>query len=237
MSIHDGHRKRLRDRYLREGLDNFEEVNVLELLLFYCMPRVDTNPLAHNLLARFKTFNAVLEASPMELMEVPGVGQNVAAFLTLIKESWRYYGVKANEKIKSVDMVNKVETINQCGAYMLPYFINRNVETVFLLCLDAKGKIIGCPMIGEGSVNSASISVRKIVEIAINSNATSVVLAHNHPSGVAIPSIDDIQTTKRLGKALSAVEIILVDHLVFGDGDFVSIAQSGAYSYRDSNEL
>ena len=228
MSIHDGHRNRLRDRFLKEGLDNFDQLHALELLLFYCMPRKDTNPVAHALLDHFGSYDAVLDASRKELTEVPGVGENVATFLSLLKPAWRYYQVKQKEN----DL--PLTTVSACGEYMLPYFVNRNLETVFLLCLDAKSKVICCRMIGEGSINSASVSIRKIVETAINANATSVVLAHNHPSGIAIPSPEDILTTQRLGKALNAVEIILVDHLVVAGKDFVSIAQSGGYSYKDS---
>ncbi len=228
MSIHDGHRQRLRERFILEGLDNFDELHVLELLLFYCMPRKDTNPIAHALLDQFGSFQGVLDASPRDLINVQGVGENVAVFLSLLKATWRYYEVKSSENNKALT------TVEQCGKYLLPYFVNRNVETVFLLCLDAKCKVIGCRMVGEGSVNSANISVRKIVETALNANATSVVLAHNHPSGAAIPSPEDIQTTKRLGKALGAVEIVLVDHIVVADDDFVSIAQSGGYFIKDN---
>ena len=231
MSMHDGHRQRLRNRFLRDGLDNFEEVNALELLLFHCIPRQDTNPVAHRLLERFGSYDAVLDASRSELLSVEGIGENTATFLSLMKPSWRYYNTAKNKK------EIPLTTISACGYYLLPFFSCRDVETVYLLCLDAKSKVIACRLIGEGNVNSASISIRKIVETAMSCNATSVVLAHNHPSGVAIPSVEDIETTKRLGKALNAVEIILVDHLVIADNEFVSIAQSGAYSYRDCEEV
>ena len=98
---------------------------------------------------------------------------------------------------------------------------------MFLLCLDAKCKVLCCKEVGQGSVNSASISVRKVVETALAANATTVVLAHNHPSGVALPSEEDILTTRRIAAALNAVEVHLADHVVVADGDYVSIAQSG----------
>lgn len=228
MSIHEGHRQRLRTRFLQEGLDQFNQIQALELLLFYCVPRKDTNPLAHALLEYFGSFNAVLDATPKELMKVEGVGENIAMFLSLMKETWRYYNVQSAQTNKSLT------TVEQCGDYLLPYFVNRDVETVFLLCLDAKCKVICCRLIGEGSVNSASISVRKIVETALNVNATSVVLAHNHPSGVAIPSLEDIQTTKCVARALHAVEIVLVDHIVVAENDYVSISMSGGYSIGEN---
>ncbi len=227
MSIHDGHRKRLKQRYQQEGLDQFDKINALELLLFYCVPRSDTNPLAHALLERFETFDGVLDASPQDLVKVPGIGENVATFLSLIKSVWRYYD---NSKASANLILTDLE---QCGSYLQSKFRNRNLESVYLLCLDAKCKVLCCRMIAEGSVNSASVSVRKIVETAINANATTVVLAHNHPSGVAVPSADDVLTTRRVAKALQAVEVVLADHLVFADGDYVSVAQSGGYCVKD----
>ena len=224
MSIHKDHRQRLRDRFLREGLDNFDEVNVLELLLFYCIPRIDTNPIAHRLLDHFGSLNNVLNAGAEELEKVEGIGPNASTFLTLITQVGRYYQVKQSQPGKIL------RTIDQCGNYLVPYFFGREQETVFMLCLDAKCKVICCKMVGEGSVNSANIPIRRVVEMALAANATTVVLAHNHPSGLAIPSADDIQTTQRIAAALETVEIILADHLVVSKDDYVSIAQSNYYT-------
>ena len=223
MSIHDGHRQRLKDRFLREGLDNFEDLYVLELLLYYAIPQKDTNPIAHALLAHFGSLTAVFEATPEELQQVPGIGKNAATFLALIPQVGRYY------QIKRAEPGEILRTISQCGNYLVPYFYGRENETVFLLCLDAKCKVLGCKLVGVGSVNSANIPVRRVVEIALNTNATTVVLAHNHPSGLALPSHDDIDTTLRVAKAMDAVEITLADHIVVADGDFVSMVQSGYY--------
>ena len=224
MSIHDGHRQRLKDRFLREGLDNFDDLYVLELLLYYAIPQKDTNPIAHALLSYFGSLTAVFEATPEELQKVPGIGKNAATFLSLIPQVGRYYQIKRSEP------GDILRTISQCGNYLVPYFYGRENETVFLLCLDAKCKVLGCKLVGEGSVNSASIPIRRVVEIALNTNATSVVLAHNHPSGLALPSHDDIETTLRVAKAMDAVEITLADHIVVADEDFVSLVQSGYYS-------
>ena len=224
MSIHDGHRQRLKDRFLREGLDHFDDLYVLELLLYYCIARKDTNPIAHGLLDHFGSLTAVFEATPEELQKVPGIGPNTAAFLSLIPQVGRYY------QIKRAQTGDILLTLEQCGKYLVPYFYGRDHETVFLLCLDAKCKVLGCKLVGEGSVNSANVPIRRVVEIALNTNATTVILAHNHPSGLALPSTDDIQTTIRLGKAMAAVEITLADHIVVSDNDFVSMRQSGYYN-------
>ena len=223
MTIHKGHRQRLKDRFLREGLDNFEELYVLELLLYYCIPRVDTNPIAHALLDHFGSLTAVFEATPEERKRVPGIGDNAATFLTLIPQAGSFY------QIKRAQPGEILHTISQCGNYLVPYFYGRENETVFLLCLDAKCKVLACKLVGEGSVNSANIPIRRVVEIALNTNATTVVLAHNHPSGLALPSHEDVETTLRLARAMEAVEITLADHIVVADNDFVSMAQSGYY--------
>ena len=227
MSIHNGHRQRLKDRFRREGLDNFDELYVLELLLFYCIPRADTNPLAHRLIDHFGSLTGVFEASPEELEKVEGMGKNASTFLSLIIQVGRYYQVKRSEPGK---ILSKLE---DCGNYLLPYFLNRDQETVFLLCLDAKCKVLCCKMVGEGSVNSANVPIRRIVEYALAANATTVVLAHNHPSGLAIPSADDIHTTYRLATALDAVEITLADHIVVCNEDYVSMVQSGYINLQE----
>ena len=118
-------------------------------------------------------------------------------------------------------------TVEQCGEYLLPRFHGRKNETVFLLCLDAKCKVLCCKEIGEGSVNSAAVPIRRIVEVALTSNATSVILSHNHPSGLAVPSGEDTATTYRVAKALEAVEIYLADHIIVADDDYTSMKQSG----------
>ena len=223
MAIHEGHRQRLKERFLDEGLDTFNEINALELILFYCVPRQDTNPLAHRLLERFGSISGVFNATTEELEKVEGVGSNISTYLTLIAQSWRYYNVDQNRNI------TVLSTLKECGDYLMPYFIGRRNEMVYLLCLDAKCKLLCCKKLGEDSVNSAAVPMRRIVETAMNENATSVVLAHNHPSGLAFPSDEDIATTKRLAVALQAVDICLADHIVVADDDYVSMTQSGCF--------
>ena len=223
MSIHAGHRQRLKERFLKEGLDNFEEHQVLELLLFYGVPQRDTNEIAHELIRKFGSLSRVLEATPEELEEIKYVGDNVTTLFRLITAVARYYQVNCamREQI--------LTSIDACGKYLVPFFYERQREAVFLLCLDAKCKVLACEKVGEGGINSAGIPVRKIVEVALKHNATSVILAHNHPSGLAIPSGEDIQTTRRVALALDAVEIGLVDHIIVADNDWISLSQSELY--------
>lgn len=218
-----GHRRRVKDRFLAEGLDHFDEAHVLELLLFYAIPQKDTKPMAKALIAKFGSFPQVMEATIDELKKVDGIGENAATFLKLVAEAGRYYLVKKESNIK---IMNDTESF---GRYLIPIFRNLRNETVMLLCLDAKCKLLCCREVGQGNVNSAVISARSIAEIALGVNATSVVLAHNHPSGLAIPSGDDVATTLRIAQALKSVDVILADHIVVADDDYVSMAQSGYF--------
>lgn len=227
MAIHDGHRQRLKERFRLEGLDNFDELQVLELLLFYCIPRQDTNPLAHRLLDHFGSLSQVFEAPIGELEKIPGMGQGAATFLHLVRDAGRYYQVNRSQQEKILT------TTDQCGTYLEPFFFGRRNETVFMLCLDAKCKVLCCKEVGEGSINSAGVPVRRIVEMALGVNASAVVLAHNHPSGLALPSSEDLQTTQRVAAALNTVDIALADHIIVADGDFVSLVQSGYYRPDD----
>lgn len=231
MNIHKEHRKRVKARFRSEGLDHFSEVHALELLLFFAVPQGDTNPLAHTLLDRFGGLTQVLDAPAEELEKVKGVGEHVSTLLTLTREFSRYYMVN-NSKVCDI-----MRNLRDCGEYLVPYFVGRRDETVFLLCLDSKCKVICCKELGSGSVNATAISIRKVVEAALSVNATSVVLAHNHPSGFAVPSDEDVLTTKRIAYALDAVGIVLADHVVVADGDYVSLAESGKFNPEECRML
>ena len=226
MSIHDGHRSRLKARFLESGLDGFTDIQVLELLLFYAIPRRDTNPIAHALLDKFGSVRQVMEAPLERLTEVEYITENAATLLKLAPAMLRYYQVDkiVNEK--------PLLTISECGDYLKHFFIGKKNETVYLLSLDAKCKVLSCRQVGEGSVNSANVPIRRVVEIALAEGASTVILAHNHPSGIAIPSGEDVATTRRLAAALSAVDVILADHIVVADDDYVSMVQSG-YRFDD----
>lgn len=219
-----GHRRRVKARFLAEGLDHFDEAHVLELLLFYAIPQKDTKPIAKSLMARFGSFPLVMEASIDELKKVEGIGENAAAFLKLVAETGKYYQVKKESDTKILSSPDAF------GKFFVPRFRNLRNETVMMICLDAKCKLLCCHELGQGSVNSANISTRRIAEVALGVNATSVVLAHNHPSGLAIPSNDDIKTTRHIAQVLAAVDVILADHIVVADDDYVSMAESGLHS-------
>ena len=227
-NIHDGHRDRLRRRFRDEGLAHFDDLHILELLLFYGQPRKNTSPAAHALLKEFGSLAGVLDARTEDLMEVAGIGESTALFLRLFPQVMQRYLHEQS------GVGNVLADTEQCGRYLLSCYFQEREEVVYLLCLDAKCKLLDCNLIHRGSVNAASISVRKIVEQALRCNASSVILSHNHVSGVALPSHEDLATTRQLQTALEAVGVTLTDHIIVAGDDFVSLKETG---YFDEDSL
>lgn len=221
MGVHDGHRERMKNKLLEQGLDVFDDHNVLELLLFYSMPRKDTNPLAHELLNHFGSLEAVFEAPVEELSKINGIGENTITLLKLIPEVSRRYFIDKNK------FDNILDSSKKAGEYLIARYMYERDEVVYVLCLDSKCKVICCKELFRGVANSAEISVRKIAELALAKNATSIIISHNHTSGIALPSIEDEIATKRIKTALASMGIALSDHIIVADDDFVSMADSG----------
>lgn len=220
MGLHDGHRQRLIQRFLEEELDGFEPHNVLELLLFYAIPRRDTNELAHTLIDTFGSLNGVFDAPYDALLQVEGIGPNAAALIKLVPQLTRTYYTGQKDRVV-------LDTADKAGEYFVPYFIGHNEEVVYMACLDAGSRVIAHRMIHRGSVNASEVNIRKIVNVALQSNAVGILLAHNHPGGIALPSAEDVATTQNIAAALRPMGVLLMDHIIVAGGDFVSMAQSG----------
>lgn len=221
MSVHEGHRERMRRQMKTSGMDSLSDVQVLEVALYYAIARRDTNEIAHALLRRFGSLSGVLEAPRAELLKIDGVGESAADLLLLFIQMERRHLMDRAGRQTILD------TTYKCAQYLMPRFIGEQEEVVYLLCLDAKCKALDCSLIHRGAVNMTAISVRKIVKAALDHNATSVVVAHNHPSGLALPGREDRATTLAIKAALDAVDVVLVDHVIVADEDFVSLADDG----------
>ena len=222
MGIHDGHREKMRRRFLSGGLEQFADHEALELLLYYAIPRRDTNPIAHALMDRYGSLSAVLAAPVEDLQKVDGIGESAAILLKLVPR------LCAKARLADAGRQELIlNTASRAGAYLLEHFYGEQNEVIYQLCLDRKGKLLACKKLGEGSIASAALDVRKLVENAILHSASSVVLAHNHPSGVATPSHEDYAATDRARNALETIGVALADHIIVADGDFVSLAESG----------
>ena len=227
MGSHDGHREKMRRRFLSGGLEQFADHEALELLLYYAIPRRDTNPIAHALIDRYGSLSAVLAAPVEDLQKVEGIGESAAILLKLVPR------LCAKARLADADRQELIlNTASRAGAYLLERFYGEQNEVIYQLCLDRKGKLLACKKLGEGSIASAALDVRKLVENAILHSASSVVLAHNHPSGIASPSHEDYAATDRARNALETIGVALADHIIVADGDFVSLAESGYLEKR-----
>ena len=211
----------MRQRFLSGGLEQFADHEALELLLYYAIPRRDTNPIAHALMERYGSLSAVLAAPVEDLKKVEGVGESAAILLKLAPQLYR------KAKMSDAEQETILSSVERVGAYLLERFAGEKNEVVYQLCLDRKGKLLVCKKLGEGGVTSADLDIRRLVENALLTGASAVVLAHNHPSGVALPSRDDYAATDRAKTALAVVGVALTDHIIVADGDFVSMADSG----------
>ena len=221
MGVHDGHRKRLKTQFLIHGED-FHDHQLLELLLCYAIPQGDVNGLAHALLDQFGSLAGVFDALPPSPTRADGVGEHTAVLLKLIpKLAGRYSTIRSSPG-------DILASSRAARDYLLPYFQTgpRN-EMVYLVCMDAKYKVLGCHKLGEGTVNAADITPRRVVELALAHNASAVLLAHNHVSGLALPSNADLLTTETLARVLREVGVELADHLIFTEDDMVSLKDSG----------
>ncbi len=221
MGVHDGRRARKTAQFREHGLDVFPEHEALELLLYFAIPRVDTNPVAHRLLSRFGSLDAVLSASPSELEQTEGVGPNAATLISLILPLVR----RAHTAASRAPII--LGDTAAAGEYFTELFFGMREERVYLACLDAKGKLLRCADVANGGADTASLNLRRIVEAAFQSNASAAVLSHNHPSGVALPSADDNSATLMAWDALHKIGVELIDHIIVADGDYVSLRDNG----------
>ncbi len=225
-NIHSGHRKRVRDRFLRYGAEQWDDYQIVELILFYSRAQGDVNPLAHELMARFGSLKGILDASTQELEQVIGVSDNTAALFKLFFEVMLRYQRSINAPTTIFQSTADV------GEFLRPYFIGSKVELAYLLTADAKGKLLGCDLIGRGAATAVLLDQRRVVELAIRRRASQVYLAHCHTGGLAIPSSEDVWATQQMVRTLNQIGIRLTDHLVFADNDYISMVQSGMLEPR-----
>lgn len=212
---------RLTRRFLTRDPDALPDVQLLELLLRFSAE--DAAGLAARLMEQYPSIAALIEADPDRLAEIEGMNEESVLLLRLVPELHRRYFLSRSQG------ETRLLSSTDFGRYLLPYFYGARDEMIYLLLLDAAGKVLNCRKLGQGSVNSANVPTRRLVQEALTANATGIVLAHNHPSGIALPSKEDIEITLRLRDALSALEIMLLDHIVIADDDFVSMRESGYF--------
>lgn len=221
---HENHRKRVREEFLAHGFDESTPLHkVVEMLLFYCIPRKDTNELAHAVVDKFKTLENILEASHEELKEIEGLGDNAVAFFKLLTYITSVY--RSERIVKRT----KFKTLTEVTDFLFAKYLNRKTETFAVTTFNSSGNYIAFDIVNEGDVSSVGISIREIVEVVCKRKASAVIISHNHPGGNALPSPDDTELTKRIINALAQIDVTMIDHIIISEDDYVSLRQSLAY--------
>lgn len=218
---HIGHRNRLRERFITAGeekLSSFEPHEVLELLLFYVMPRVNTNEIAHDLINTFGSLHAVFDADIHSLKQVKGIGEQSAFFLSLLSGVFNEYA-KSKISIKNV-----IITSANVGEYIKPLFLTHIYEALYIISLDAKNRVITYDLVCRGSLDYVGIKLRDVVSVVMRSNASSVILAHNHPGGHSEPSNADKRITQIIRSLLQSIDVRVVDHIIVAGDEYTSMA-------------
>lgn len=224
---HDGHRIRVRERFVEEGLENFQPHEALEMLLFYSIPRGDTNVIAHNLIHEFDSISGVFDAKVEDLCKIKGIGERSALLIKLMPQLFRKYEI---DKLKEKDVsLNSAELV---ARYASKYFKGYAEERLYLLCLDSTCNLICIKEISNGNMKRTPVDLGLIAKIAFENKATNLILVHNHPSGIMAPSKADVDITTRVEQMMHDLGMRLSDHIILGNGDdYFSFRKSEKYKY------
>ena len=230
--VHDGHRKRLRTKFIKDP-SSLEDHELFELLLFFSIPRVNTNEIAHELLKRFGSIKDIIDTGYNTLQSVDGIGESSALLLRIMSEITARY-----ERSKYQDIF-RLDSHATLAAYLRSLFVGAENEVMYLLMFDNSKHLLACEKIAEGTACSAKVSIRKIASLSMAYNATAVILAHNHPNGRAIPSGNDLATTNSARMVLSGLDIFLAEHfIVAGDActPIINNDKAGLYNPQYENK-
>ncbi|MBQ6894223.1 MAG: hypothetical protein IJN40_01855 [Clostridia bacterium] len=219
--IHKNHRKRVRSNFIKYGLEPLSEYQVLEMLLFYTIPRKDTNVIAHRLIDRFGTLNNVLEADYNDLVEVEDIAEVSASLIVFFRELHKY--ICTNSSTENTDL----STADRVGQFCCKYFFNHTEENLILISMDGNRKLKCVDVISRGSENETAFYPRKIIKAVVKNRTNVVAIAHNHPGGSPEPSSNDLLITKKLGTMLLDIGVSVIDHIICSGDKYVSIAKRG----------
>ncbi len=221
MGIHDGHRKRIKNNFLSAGIEDKPDIEVLELLLTYAIPRIDVRPIAQTLLENFGTLDGVFKASVESLTEIKHINEHVAVLIKLTGALCEKYKNSAKSSMR-------LDTFGILKEYLAPRLKNEVNEVFYIVCLDHKLNLLSFIRHSEGTDNAAPVDIRDLTNEVLLSGCTNVILVHNHFSGSPEPSAADIVTTKRISEALSSINVSVIDHVIFASGTFFSLHMESA---------
>ncbi len=223
---HAGHRQKVRDRFCEAGFKGMPDHNVLEMLLFEGIPYKDTNEMAHELIEKFGDFAGVLEANRHDLLKIKGMTRNAACSISMILPLYNRY-IESLQKRKT-NLFEPEDIAN----YLRPkYFEGGCRERVFVLCYDLENHLLACRQINEGDFKSTDFDLREFARIVLETNCSKVIISHNHPHAIHLPSHSDIELTKKIRDFLEPFKVELVDHIIVSDIDYASMARGRSTMY------
>lgn len=227
-NLHKNHRQRMFDRYAQDGFSNFEDHEILEMLLYFSIPRRNTNDIGHALLNEFGSFKAVMDADYEMLMRVDGVGPYAAFLIKLISEAARRYALSALKPEK------RYTEIGQIALMLHRMYIGVTREQLYMLLFNNRMNLLDRVLVSEGGVTSTNIPLNKVNDLIVKKKAAAIILVHNHPDGLAVPSQNDLDVTDAVRQLLEAIDITLVEHLIIADNRFYPIMKHRYGMYRTS---
>ena len=230
MGIHDGHRDRMREKFLKNGEETLDDHELIEMLLYHSVPRKDTNPIAHELIEQFGSVSEILKADVDELQSKAGISRNSAVLIKLVHALNRRAAMDESES----ENIERYDTLEKLGNLMINYFVGLTVERTYLVMLDNSMRLIDVVLLGEGTINESPFPMRSLVEHAVRRNASCVLIAHNHPNGLAVPSGSDIEFSHQLDQALSLIGIPLLESIVVAGRRYAPIMRLQKGGFRTS---
>lgn len=223
-NVHKGHRERMRKGFFNRGFEGLQDHEVLEMLLYFGIPQRNTNEIAHNLIHHFGSFSAVLEADKADLIKHPYITENVAFLIKMILPLYKRYMEVATEKAVLIETEDMVE-------FLRAKYADTNNECVYALFLDPKHRLIACRKLNEGDVSTSLFDLRKLASYALETKATFVVISHNHPNGITLPSREDIAMTENAYRLLSSLKVKLLDHIIVSKTSYNSMFKMPKFSH------
>ena len=226
-NLHAGHRDRVKNRFIANGFEGFDDHQVLEMLLFYCYsPRLDTNELAHKMINQYGSLHNLLDANPLEISQKCKVTKHVAVLVSMVPHLSKHYNLSKWKKGAA-----RLMTSAQAGEYCTSLFMGEVNECMYLICLNQQRYIISAEKISEGSISQTVVYPRHIIQVALRHRAVAVIIAHNHPGGSLAPSKSDLDLTQQIIKTLSSIDINVEDHIIVAGESYHSFSEKKSLPY------
>ena len=225
---HHGHRERMFERVQKNGWESLSSHELIEMMLFYSIPRVNTNEIAHAMLDKFGSVKGILDADPRELMKIDGVGAKSVQMIRMLPELLRRYLNEPSPKSKRFDSIGAI------GEYFYRLFLGTHEEQLYMMTFNNRMNLLNCTHISTGVINCSEVMMRKISETIVYSGAAVVAFAHNHPEGMAVPSATDVEATEVLRTHIENMGVQMLEHLVFADKRFTPIMRKQVGIFRPS---